>query len=42
VAANVTETQSVSKRAAQNFGVESSNLKKLNDVEVKDQYKIKI
>jgi hypothetical protein len=36
------ERLSVSKRAAQKFDVGIFNLKKLNDVEVKEQYKVKI
>jgi hypothetical protein len=34
--------QSVSKRAAHNFHVEIFNLKKLNDVDAKERYHIKI
>jgi hypothetical protein len=33
---------SVSKQAAQKFYVERFNLKKLNDLEVKEQYQVKI
>jgi len=42
VVAKVIQRLSVSKRARQNFRIERFNLKKLNDMEVKDQYQVKI
>jgi hypothetical protein len=42
VAAKVRQRLSVSKRAAQNFDMERLNLKELNNVEVKEQYQVKI
>jgi hypothetical protein len=42
VIAKVGEALSVSKRAAQKFHMERFNLKKLNDVEVKEQYQSRI
>jgi hypothetical protein len=39
---NVREGLSVSKCAAQKFGMERFDLKKLNDMEVKEQYHAKI
>jgi hypothetical protein len=40
--AKVRERISVSKRARQNFDVEGFDLKKLNDVEVKEKYQVEI
>jgi hypothetical protein len=42
VVAKVRQRLSVSKRAAQKFDIERFNLKKLNDVEVKEQYQVRI
>jgi hypothetical protein len=42
VVAEVRERLSVNKRSAQKLHMERFNLKKLNDVEVKEQYKVKI
>jgi len=42
VAAKVKERMAVSKQAAQQFGVERFNLRKLNELEVRKQYQIKI
>jgi hypothetical protein len=42
VAANVGETLLVSKQAVQKFGMERFNPKKLNDMEHKKQYQLKI
>jgi hypothetical protein len=41
VAAEVRQRLSVSKWAAQNFNMETFNLKKMNDVEVKEEYQVK-
>ena len=40
--AKVSEKLAVSKQAAQKFDVERFNLRKLNEMEVKKQYQIKI
>jgi len=40
--AKVRQKLSVSKRALQNFDMERFNLEKLNDVEVKERYEVKI
>jgi hypothetical protein len=40
--AELRERISVSKRARQNFGLERFDLKKLNDVEVKEKYQVVI
>jgi hypothetical protein len=40
--AQVRERQTVSKQAAHKFVVESFNLKELNDVEVKEQCRVKL
>ena len=42
MAAKVRERLAVSKQAAQNFDWERFNLRKLNDLEVRKQYQIKI
>jgi len=42
VAAEVRQRLSVSKWAAQNFNMETFNLKKMNDVAVKEQHQVKI
>jgi hypothetical protein len=42
VVAKVIQRLSVSKRARQNFRIERFNLKKLNDIEVKEHYQVKI
>jgi len=42
VVAKVREILAVSKHAAQKFDVEISNLRKLNELEVRKQYQIKI
>jgi len=42
VVAEVGDRLAVSKQAAQNFDVERFNLRKLNKLEVRKQYKIKI
>jgi len=42
VAAKVKERLAVSKQAAQKFDVERFNLRKLNELEVRKQYHIKI
>jgi hypothetical protein len=38
--ANLRERISISKRARQNFGLEGFDLKKFNDVEIKEKYQI--
>jgi hypothetical protein len=38
----VTQRLSVSTQTAQKFDMERFNLKKLNDVEIKEQYRVKI
>jgi hypothetical protein len=40
--AKLRERNSVSKRARQNFDLERFDLKKLNDVEVKEKYQLEI
>jgi len=40
--AKLRERLPVSKQAKQNFETERYNIKKLNDVEVKEQYKVRI
>jgi hypothetical protein len=42
VVAEVRETLAVRKRAAQKIGMVRSNLRKLNEVEVKEQYQITV
>jgi hypothetical protein len=42
VVAKVRETRAVSKQAAQKFGAERFNLKKLSEPEVRKQYQIRI